>query len=195
MRTWILIAGRRFAGKDTAADTLAQLMRRQCTDDGNIVVVRTSFAEIAKREFCSANNLDYTRIMSDRDYKERHRAALIDYAMSRRGEDEDYFVRMVEQRYPHVEHTENIFVIISDHRFPNEQRFLAQTGDRCITMRVEASEEARRSRGWTYVADVDDSVSELGSGLEIDYKLANNSDCSALERAVIDVLRECGLIQ
>ena len=69
--TWILVSGKRYAGKDTVADMIAADIPFS---------VRDSFARVAKTRFARKYGLDETRLLTDIAYKEQHRVALIEYA-------------------------------------------------------------------------------------------------------------------
>uniref|UniRef100_A0A7M4F5F1 Phosphomevalonate kinase n=1 Tax=Crocodylus porosus TaxID=8502 RepID=A0A7M4F5F1_CROPO len=82
--------------------------------------------------------------------------------------------------------------VVSDTRRPSDVAwFRAAYGPAVRTVRVQASEATRTSRGWAFVAGVDDAESECGldQGLAFDWTLHNDGDATALERQLRAVLR------
>ncbi|XP_019367677.1 PREDICTED: phosphomevalonate kinase [Gavialis gangeticus] len=81
--------------------------------------------------------------------------------------------------------------VVSDtRRLSDVAWFRAAYGPAVRTVRVQASEAARTSRGWAFVAGVDDAESECGldQGLAFDWTLHNDGDAAALERQLGAVL-------
>ena len=52
--------------------------------------------------------------------------------------------------------------IISDARRPGDVAFFQENVPTVITVRVEASQETRKQRGWVFASGVDDAESECG---------------------------------
>ncbi len=166
-RVWILISGKSYAGKDTVADEFVK----------HVPGKRASFAVLAKEEFCAQTHLDITRMLCDRDYKERHRKQLIAYAMGKRAVDPDYFVRALEAQLANEP-----LVIISDYRFPSEADYLRSRENlQVFCVRVVASSESRRERGWIANPSIDDGVSECNlDGGTFDLCVINNGSLEHL---------------
>ena len=53
-------------------------------------------------------------------------------------------------------------LIISDARRPGDVAFFQDNVPTVITVRVEASQETRKQRGWVFASGVDDAESECG---------------------------------
>jgi phosphomevalonate kinase len=115
------------------------------------------------------HNLDYAQLLSDGPYKETYRADMIQWGEDKRNRDPSYFARIVmKEATPPI-------VIISDARRKTDLDFFRQlaasssssslsshTSTKCIAVRVEASVDARKSRGFDYTSGVDDVDSECG---------------------------------
>lgn len=153
---FILISGKRYAGKDTVAERFRCQLAAQGRD-----VVLTSFAEAVKREAARLYDLDVDKLLAPptdaeaRAYKEEHRHLLIKVGMEGRAEDTTCWAVKVWQA-----HSSREVVVISDWRFPDEEVRLRRLGAMVIRVRVHARDHARAQRGWKYNAAVDDSPSE-----------------------------------
>lgn len=173
---YMLVSGKRYAGKDTVADALARMLKGGCRS-----VARVSFASAVKADVAARHGLDLGRLMCDAAYKEQYRELLISHATSMRAADEDYWVRSA---YATADRAAPSDIIVSDWRFPNEAQWLRNAGARVVTIRVMASDEARIARGWVPSA-VDSDPSEcLLDGSAFDYVIENNGDMGSLEREV-----------
>lgn len=153
---FILISGKRYAGKDT----VAEIFRRQLAAQGRDVAL-TSFAEAVKREAARLYDLDVDKLLAPHDdaearaYKEEHRHQLICVGMDGRVRDPGQWTRKVW-----ASHSSHQVVIVSDWRFPDEPSLLEQLGAMVVRVRVHANDSTRNARGWTYNPAVDKSPSE-----------------------------------
>ncbi|XP_038624901.1 phosphomevalonate kinase [Tachyglossus aculeatus] len=79
--------------------------------------------------------------------------------------------------------------LVSDARRPSDLSWFREAyGPVTQTVRVEAAQDARRSRGWVFTAGVDDAESECGLDREtFDHVVRNDGDGQALE-AQLDAL-------
>lgn len=175
-RVWIMVSGKRYAGKDYVANAIAAAVPG---------AVRRSFAEQLKRDCAAQFGLDYERLMHDAPYKEQHRALLIRHGADMRAVDLMHWVRRAYEAS-----AADSVTVVSDDRFPNEREFLrAQVDVTVITVRVVAGLDVRRSRGWVPNADVDNDASECAlDDVECDFVVDNNMlgapDVSAIVAAL-----------
>uniref|UniRef100_A0A7S0D2M0 Phosphomevalonate kinase n=2 Tax=Amorphochlora amoebiformis TaxID=1561963 RepID=A0A7S0D2M0_9EUKA len=96
---------------------------------------------------------------------------MIKWGELRRDKDPGYFARMV------VEDAKKSILIISDARRPTDLEFFQNQLKEIeiVTVRVEASEKVRASRGWVYTEGVDNVASECGlDGREWDFVIRND---------------------
>lgn len=173
-RIVILVAGRRYSGKDTAADMIASIMGAQ----------RGAFADELKREYAIRSGADVSRLRSDAAYKEQHRQALIDMATAARSVEPTIWARLCAEHHPvHL-------LVVSDYRFANEREYFKSEGYRVITIRIDATDETRRSRGWV-PSSIDADPSETGEGLEPwTAAIRNNGTRLELAAAILATLQE-----
>lgn len=169
----ILVAGRRYSGKDTAADIIAAMLGAR----------RTAFAAELKREYSIRNGADVTRLNTDAAYKEQHRQALIDMATAARAVDPTIWARLAMERNAAP------VLVISDYRFQNEREFFAAAGFTVLTIRIDADPDVRRARGWI-PSSIDSDPSETGEGLAPwTAAIRNNGSRLDLAAAILPVLR------
>lgn len=176
-QTWYLISGKRYAGKDSVANILSEMLEDSWS---------ASFASTLKRECADLHGLDYDRLMVDRSYKEEHRLTLIAHGAMRRAEESAYWVRKTFELFSGT----TMPVIVSDHRFANESAWLAaQPSVRLVTIRVTATDCIRSQRGWIFKQGVDDDASEIElDSSATDFICANNGTRQELAEAVGHVL-------
>lgn len=152
--TFVLVSGYICAGKDTVA---ARFLKRLSM--GGCRVKVASFAEAVKRDAAAQHQLDFALLTNHsaegRAYKEKHRQKLIDVGMEGRRQNENYWVDRVFEAHRHCD-----IVIISDWRFPNECHRLRDLGAAVFCVRVQATQDARRRRGWKPDSSVDNDESE-----------------------------------
>lgn len=179
---WVLVSGKRYAGKDTVADLLAEHMR-----DAGRCIVRTSFALGVKVDAAIAYGLDAERLINDSAYKEQHRKILIDHGAAMRAADPDYWVKRAWEAAAASIGMQNgatcqqrPVVIVSDWRFPNEADWIALR-TAIIRVRVSADNWTRAQRGWAYNEVVDTDVSEVSlDGAAMDVRVDNVAGIDAM---------------
>lgn len=171
--------GKRYAGKDTAADGT------QRRTGG----VRASFAGPVKYEAATRFSLDVTRLLRDAAYKEQHRDKLIQVGMEGRDKDPNYWVDTF-----FANHKDDTLVIVSDLRFPNEVKRLIELGATVKTVRVTADLESRYRRGWRHKHSVDEDPTECAmDDFPHDYCLQNSGTLDQLDNAIDDLVGQFGL--
>lgn len=103
--------------------------------------------------------------MDSSSYKETHRETMITWSQAIRAEDPAYFCQLaVAEAEP-----QKVWLVVDARRETDMHFFKTHYGD-CIgvagggrsvlTVRVEASQEVRQSRGWTFSPNIDDAPSE-----------------------------------
>lgn len=152
----LLISGKIATGKTYTAEALAERWRA-------LGAVHASFGYELKEAAARDHGLDLERLLNDRVYKEKHRDLLICYAKASRALDPAVFVRACLQRSD--KEGANI-LIISDFRLPEEHEQVIDFYSKCpdrprvFTLRLSASDDVRRQRGWTEKWNVDTDSTE-----------------------------------
>jgi len=113
--------------------------------------------------------LDYQKLLDTSSYKEQYRVEMIKWGEEVRIRDPGYFCRLATQ-------TANKPVwIICDARRPSDMNYFSSYN--IVTIRVCASDEVRRSRGWEFLHNVDDGESECGlDDYQCDITIINDGD-------------------
>src|SRR5689334_18759340 len=90
-RLIVLISGKRKCGKDYIASQLCANLN----DNHHASIIHLSSP--IKRAYADEHHLDYDMLMSDADYKEQHRAAMVEWSEGVRAGDSEYFCRLAMQ--------------------------------------------------------------------------------------------------
>nr|DBA13820.1 TPA: hypothetical protein GDO54_004858 [Pyxicephalus adspersus] len=131
-----------------------------------------------KKQFALEHGLDFERLLDASEYKETYRSAMIRWGEEKRNSDPGFFCRLIVEGV-----TQPVWIISDTRRRSDVDWFLSLYGPVSQTVRVVASEETRRSRGWVYTPEVDDAESECGldTGVTFDWIITNDSNPRALE--------------
>lgn len=178
----LLFSGKRKSGKDYFTDKLLER-----SDRDNFVIVKIS-API-KSHFSETYNLNLSDLMSSGDYKERFRTEMIEWSDEMRKKDAGVFCRSAVEMYD--AHLKPIWIVSDVRRKTDIEWFKANYGDAVKTIRIEADEEIRKSRGWTFTPGVDDVASEcdLDDFLDWDWRIDNNGDTNELDDSVLIIFQ------
>ncbi|XP_043116560.1 phosphomevalonate kinase isoform X2 [Puntigrus tetrazona] len=131
------------------------------------------------------HNLDYEELLGSGQYKESYRADMIRWGEMKRQQDSGFFCRLAIKRA-----TQPFWMISDCRRKSDVQWFREEFPDRCVCVRVEASEQTRSQRGWRFTTGVDDAESECGldEGVKFDYIVRNDGADDVLEKHLEDLL-------
>lgn len=165
---YILINGKRYAGKDTVADILTK----------ELGGVKDGLSYICKEMFCKENNLDFDRMLNDQAYKESYRSQLVKYANTQiTSNSPSYFVDNLLKKYDN----QNQLVIIPDIRLEADISPYF-TRENSIKVKVTTSDEVKKKRGWVYNKEIDEAPMEcaLDNYSVWDVILKNNKDIDNL---------------
>ncbi|KAM4665067.1 phosphomevalonate kinase [Discoglossus pictus] len=178
----LLVSGKRKSGKDYITETL-----RERLGPDSCAILRLSGP--LKEQFAKEHGLDYERLLDSSNYKETYRAAMIRWGEEKRCADPGFFCRIVVDGVIHP-----VWIVSDTRRRSDVDWFLSSYGDLAQTVRIVASEDARRARGWVYTPEVDDAESECGldQGMDFDWIITNEGDRESLEgqlSKLIDFIR------
>jgi phosphomevalonate kinase len=153
----IIFSGRRCSGKDWLASVVHSTLGRMI---GGLTKL-ASISNDVKMEFTKENPLvDYSKLSSNRSYKDSHRKALTDFYHRKRDQDLAYdakcFVKAVQSC-----DDGSILLLTGVRNGLEHVRRLA--GKPVVLIKIESCEKARQARGWTYDCDIDKSQGELSA--------------------------------
>ena len=163
----IIYAGKRKSGKDYCSDRLLALIGDEVAEIGRL-------SGPLKKAYAEEHDLDYAELLTASSYKEQHRARMITWGEERRNADAGFFARKV------LTAASKPILIISDARRPGDVAFFQENVPTVITVRVEASQETRKQRGWVFASGVDDAESECGRTLGSVRQHRNEAACTSI---------------
>uniref|UniRef100_A0A671QB79 Phosphomevalonate kinase n=1 Tax=Sinocyclocheilus anshuiensis TaxID=1608454 RepID=A0A671QB79_9TELE len=134
----LLFSGKRKAGKDYVTDLIQKRLTAEIC-----CILRLSAP--LKQQYAKDHNLDYEELLGCGQYKESYRADMIRWGEMKRQQDSGFFCRLA------IKHATQPIWIISDCRRMSDVQWLQEEfPDRCVCVRVEASEQTRSQRGWRF---------------------------------------------
>lgn len=154
----IIFSGKQYSGKDTVAKILLEKMPEY---------KRCAMGDIIKLIYGSQKNLTFEEIEKN---KPLYRQDLIDLGNWGRSIDPDYWLKKIISQSGKI--------IVTDVRVPHEYDVFKSSG--AITIRVEASREARASRG-ELVGEKDITEVGLDHIKNWDFVIENNEDYESLK--------------
>uniref|UniRef100_A0A5S6Q0D3 Phosphomevalonate kinase n=1 Tax=Trichuris muris TaxID=70415 RepID=A0A5S6Q0D3_TRIMR len=161
----LLVAGKRKSGKDFVAKLLQQCLVRNSQE--SVAVIPVHISDPLKREFAQIHGLAYEELLTASQYKELYREAMVLWGEDVRKRDSSYFCRSAiqEARSVKSERADVVVWIVCDCRRHSDISFFGDTfhlKSLVLRLRVEATEEVRRQRGWAFVPGIDDQETECG---------------------------------
>lgn len=181
----VLLSGKRKSGKDYVAEKIQQLN----PFNRPVKIIRLS-APLKKAYASEHPGVDYEKLLTSGEYKEKYRADMVRWGEEKRSADSAYFVRL---SFAQLENDDlKGVVIVSDCRRKTDiscmKKIYETTSIPVVTVRIACDEETRNSRGFKFQAGIDDCETECGlDDFNHDFELQNDarSDISPL----IDFLR------
>ena len=164
-----LVSGKRAVGKDTFCNIFINHIRDGNKNKNKVIAL----ADAPKKAFCIKYELDHNKFMNDRSFKEQYRKQFINFAENAKKYDKYFWCK---EAIKNTEHLDNI--IISDLRYPVELEFFMKYFSRkLVTIRIDANDDTRKTRGWIFNKLIDEHVSENGlDDIEFDYSINNNTN-------------------
>ncbi|CAG5113414.1 Oidioi.mRNA.OKI2018_I69.chr2.g7525.t1.cds [Oikopleura dioica] len=159
----VLLSGKRKSGKDFVAEKLQALN----PFSRPMRIIRLS-APLKKAYASEHPGVDYQQLMTSGEYKEKYRADMVRWGEAKRNSDPNYFVKL---SFADLDvHLKSSLVVVSDCRRKTDIESIKKLFDdpgyhnqlAIVTVRIEATREARESRGFTFTAGIDDCETECG---------------------------------
>ncbi|KAK1151639.1 phosphomevalonate kinase [Acipenser oxyrinchus oxyrinchus] len=181
----LLFSGKRKSGKDFVTSIIQQRL------GGSSVCAILRLSGPLKEQYAKEHGLDFRRLLDASGYKEKFREDMIRWGEEKRNADPGYFCRLIVRDVP-----QPVWIVSDARRRSDVEWFRCRYQLQTRTVRVQASEESRRERGWVYTAGIDDAESECGldQGVAFDWTISNDSDGPLLEEQlerVLRVVRDC----
>ncbi|XP_023657175.1 phosphomevalonate kinase isoform X1 [Paramormyrops kingsleyae] len=174
----LLFSGKRKSGKDY----VTHLIQKRLGPDA-CCILRLSAP--LKLQYAQENGLDYKQLLGSGQYKERYRADMIAWGELRRKSDPGFFCRLVLMGA-----TQPIWIVSDIRRLSDLQWFRMEYPTQSRSVRVEASDQTRKERGWEFTPGVDDAESECGldTGVTFDWTIRNDEDGPPLDEQLNELL-------
>lgn len=184
-----IFSGKRKSGKDFVANKLKEAFGHDCCE-----IMRLSGP--LKHEYARQNGLDFDRLLDSTTYKEFYRQDMIRWGEEKRNADPSYFCRLAVKMTPSGIFKENGSLqkpiwIVSDARRKSDVHYFKENYNKVVHVRINASEEVRKSRGWIFTPGVDDAESECGlDDEEFDFVIQNDGNNHEQLNSYVNSLRD-----
>lgn len=135
------------------------------------------------------NNLNYEELLSDSSYKEIHRLQMVTWSEEMRKNDQNCFLRISIDENKGYEYP--IWILTDSRRegdiefFKDEQFKNAEI----ISLRIKASDNCRKKRGFVFTSSIDDAETECGLDNYKDWSLIIENE-NLTEQQIVDLLEE-----
>lgn len=135
------------------------------------------------------NDLNYEELLSESAYKELHRRKMVEWSETVRKEDPNCFLRIS------IEENNGYQVpiwILTDARREGDLEFFKEEpqfrNTVLVTLRIKASDDLRKERGYVFTPSIDDAETECGLDRYEDWThvIENNN---LTEQQIIDLLK------
>lgn len=137
---YILVSGKRASGKDYITNLLYDSLVAK-----GISVHRTALGHINKRSYAASIGIDAMRLEKDREFKESHRIAMIAHHTARNAQDPEWCLKEVKSN---AKQANAEILLLSDIRTLQDLHWFKQQPGEVVLLRITASDETRKSRGW-----------------------------------------------
>ena len=168
---YILVSGKRASGKDYITNLLYEALIAQ-----DISVHRAALGRINKRSYAESVGIDAIRLENDREFKESHRLAMVAHHAARNAEDPEWCLRIVKDN---AKQANAKVLLLSDLRTLQDLAWFKQQPGEVVLLRITASDEARKLRGWEPCLKKDSLHTEIELDSFFDWTACwDNSDSS-----------------
>lgn len=183
----IVLSGKRKSGKDHISTLITNYIGYDRMHD--LAILR--IAGPIKREFARNNKLDFTRLLDSSSYKENFRLAMVEW--SERYREKEGWNCFLKQAIKEQRAKDKLIWILNDARRPCDLDYFDNdpTFANCkiVKLRVEASEEARMSRGWKFTDGIDNRDTECGLDFYDDWTYTIENNFNDNKQELIESLR------
>lgn len=180
-RKIVLISGKRKSGKDYVAEKLRLRL-------GNGAAI-ARISHPIKSEYATKHDLDLQELLSDTEYKEKHRKAMVEWSEAVRAADHAFFIRKTIDSIPK---SFPIWIFSDIRRKTDMQYFESHFNPGIIVkIRITASDVVRAERGFVFQSGIDDAETEcdLDEWSKWDFVIENNGIRDCLLHDVVACLK------
>jgi len=165
----ILLSGKRKCGKDYVSDILLKILK-------DIVAFR--IAAPIKKQYAKDHNLNFDKLLDASQYKEIYRQQMVLWSEQIRANDPNFFLRLTIEESNAK--TKSIWMLTDARRLCDVLYFKSDLfkSSKVITIRICASDQTRKERGWTFTEGIDDKDTECGLDSYNDWDFVLKNDGS-----------------
>lgn len=155
-----VFSGKRKSGKDFVAEKLKETLGHNRCD-----IIRLSGP--LKYEYARQHGLEFDRLLDSTTYKELYRQDMIRWGEEKRRANPTYFCKLATKMVSSTiregsQTVQKPVWVISDARRKSDVHYFKTSYEKVVHVRIAASEDVRKSRGWMFTAGIDDAESECG---------------------------------
>lgn len=167
MCTFILISGKRSCGKDYFRKLILQ----------NLDAIFIQPSTELKKEYAEARNLDFNKLMTDREYKESHRCEMTKFFEKNIAEKGESYYILKSMASGKEDSNDKIYITDVRLRFEIDQ-YKSIKNSRVVSIRISTKDEVREKRGWKFNQNIDTNRTEtdLDCYQSWDLVVDNNED-------------------
>jgi adenine phosphoribosyltransferase/phosphomevalonate kinase len=154
----ILLCGRRFVGKDWVAAVIKKVLNTKLISGATGIAQIVSISDSIKSQYAKEVGIDFASFQ-DRAVKELHRKELINFYETRKASDPAFDRRCYVDLIQRGTNSGGILIVTGVRDGLDYVRELAG-GRAVVAVHVQACREAKRTRGWVFDGEIDDSTSE-----------------------------------
>lgn len=157
------LSGKRYSGKTFLSNHIKEKYPN---------IKLCSISESIKYEYSQMHNLDFQKLLHDRNYKEKYRPSMIKFMEGKLSSDPFFWIRkLIEKNLDPIK--QNI-LCVTDVRRPKDIEYLQKFGKHYL-IRIKASDSFRQKNGWIK-SIVDQSTSETALDNHIPDVIWHNND-------------------
>nr|CAG4645883.1 EOG090X0FYC [Lynceus sp. MCZ IZ 141354] len=157
----VFFSGKRKSGKDYVIEKLLKRL-----DEKQVAIVRLS-API-KLHWARTKGLSFEQLLDNTPYKENFRLEMIEWSEHQRFQNPSVFCDAAIELSEAFK--KPIWLVPDGRRKTDLEYFQNKFPGRLRCLRITASEETRKARGWSFTEGVDDAPSECGLDAVLDHE-------------------------
>ncbi|CAF0994645.1 unnamed protein product [Adineta steineri] len=176
----ILLSGKRKCGKDYLGEKLAEKLH----------AVLLHLSEPLKLEYARLNQINGEQLLTSSSYKENYRKDMIKWGEDKRREDSSIFCRLAIEQKDEICLTNPIWIVCDIRRYTDIEFFQKYFSNQLLLVRIEASIDTRKKRGWIFTSDIDDSESECQLDENVDWSFVfSNNDTDNFDEQINNLIK------
>lgn len=182
----IMVGGKRFTGKDF----ICKFSEKFLSGKLKINVQFIHATDELKKDFAEFANLNYEKLIQDRQYKEKHRENMTNFANEQISKFGNCYYNMLLKKNV-LDKTNVPTLYIIDFRYLFELDYYLSLNLYLISIKIEVNKLIKKERGWIFNETIDTNNSEIDIDKFDKWDLIFNNDVDGLsfiEKFLLDKL-------